>query len=651
MSARKLQTEIDRVLKKIEEGESQFDDTLEKVQTADSQNLKEKFEAELKKEIKRLQKFRDQVKSWASSNEVKQKRPLLDARHSIEKRMEIFKQIEKESKTKAYSKEGLQIAKRKKREAKNDPRTPSLEWLNETCGVMKEKLEEFEDRLDEIKSGGKKSIKEHADEVERLNQFTEWHQWHIEKLTDAIERLEQKEIRYQNVEDLKEDVEFYMDSYEDPDYYFDDGMYDILDEEPDEEDSDETDSEEERREEEERKAAEEVEAKKKRAEEKRKEQLEREKRLLAKAAEDKVKMDIAVKEKAARKTSKKQAISNEVEPQVNSPVVPVSYSTPQHSQPSSRHSSMGQSTSSRPSSTGPSSASVVSSSVPPSSSSSSSTTASAPTSAAAVVGGAPQQGTISGPVVSAPPNIPHPAGAVPTEPVVESESMNSRGDQPMTMAAILKKQQQMKTDGAAASANTAGDYSSLTGPGSFDSPLLPNATSLSSGPGGLPSSSGVPQRSSHPRAQVSVEYMETLRILEPAIRSIPSPLDSDRPKQYVPRNPYHTPAEFPQMPASIFDEPNIFDKFDTDTLFFIFYFHQGTPHQYLAARALKKQSWRYHKNFLTWFQRHDDPKYTSEEYEQGTYVYFDYETGWCQRIKREFTFHYRHLEDELQVTQ
>jgi CCR4-NOT transcription complex subunit 3 len=79
------------------------------------------------------------------------------------------------------------------------------------------------------------------------------------------------------------------------------------------------------------------------------------------------------------------------------------------------------------------------------------------------------------------------------------------------------------------------------------------------------------------------------------------------------------------------------------------FFCAGTPHQYLAARELKKQSWRYHKQFLTWFQRHDDPKHTTDEYEQGTYVYFDYETTWCQRIKNDFTFEYRYLEDELAV--
>lgn len=45
-------------------------------------------------------------------------------------------------------------------------------------------------------------------------------------------------------------------------------------------------------------------------------------------------------------------------------------------------------------------------------------------------------------------------------------------------------------------------------------------------------------------------------------------------------------------------------------------------------------------------QRHEEPKVTTDDYEQGTYVYFDYETGWCQRIKSDFRFDYSFLEDE-----
>lgn len=45
-----------------------------------------------------------------------------------------------------------------------------------------------------------------------------------------------------------------------------------------------------------------------------------------------------------------------------------------------------------------------------------------------------------------------------------------------------------------------------------------------------------------------------------------------------------------------------------------------------------------------WFQRHEEPKMINDEYEQGTYIYFDYEK-WGQRKKEGFTFEYRFLED------
>jgi CCR4-NOT transcriptional regulation complex NOT5 subunit len=38
--------------------------------------------------------------------------------------------------------------------------------------------------------------------------------------------------------------------------------------------------------------------------------------------------------------------------------------------------------------------------------------------------------------------------------------------------------------------------------------------------------------------------------------------------------------------------------------------------RYLAARELKKQLWRYHKKYLTWFQRHEEPKEITNDYEQ-----------------------------------
>ena len=76
--------EIDRVLKKVAEGVEEFGQTIEKVYNAATNNQREKYEADLKKEIKKLQRYRDQIKSWISSNEVKEKQPLIEARKLIE---------------------------------------------------------------------------------------------------------------------------------------------------------------------------------------------------------------------------------------------------------------------------------------------------------------------------------------------------------------------------------------------------------------------------------------------------------------------------------------------------------------------------------------------------------------------------------------
>eukprot|EP00249_Psilotum_nudum_P021865 c28285_g1_i2 orf=637-3519(-) len=150
------------------------------------------------------------------------------------------------------------------------------------------------------------------------------------------------------------------------------------------------------------------------------------------------------------------------------------------------------------------------------------------------------------------------------------------------------------------------------------------------------------------------DQLYNLQMLEAAYHKIPLPKDSERLRNYVPRHPAITPSSYPQVPAPIIDNPALWERLDTDVLFFAFYYQQGTYQQYLAARELKRQSWRYHKKYNTWFQRHEEPKVTTDEYEQGTYVYFDFhivhddfQQGWCQRIKTEFTFEYSYLEDEL----
>ena len=157
------------------------------------------------------------------------------------------------------------------------------------------------------------------------------------------------------------------------------------------------------------------------------------------------------------------------------------------------------------------------------------------------------------------------------------------------------------------------------------------------------------------------------RLIQASQASRPLAEDADRPHHYKPAFRYNTPAHYPQEVLPIFDDPALYEnqRMETDTLFYIFYYRQGTYQQYLAARALKNQSWRFHKQYQTWFQRHEEPKEITEEYERGSYRFFDYESTWlvsyqptpclavlivCCRMNRrkaDFKFIYKFLEDDL----
>ena len=140
--ARKLQQEIDRTLKKVEEGLDDFDMGARKVETCDTPALKIKLEEDLKRELKKLQKQRDAIKGWAASTEVKVKTPLLDARRNIELRMERFKVIERESKMKAYSKEGLM--RDTPLTAEDRRRLKTREWVDKLVNKLSDEAEVFE---------------------------------------------------------------------------------------------------------------------------------------------------------------------------------------------------------------------------------------------------------------------------------------------------------------------------------------------------------------------------------------------------------------------------------------------------------------------------------------------------------------------------
>jgi len=105
--SRKQQTAIERTLKKVQEGLDEYDKIWDLMEEASTLNQKEKHEDDLKKEIKRLQRYRELMKTWISNDAYKDKTALKNFKREIEIRMESFKKCEKETKTKVFSKEAL----------------------------------------------------------------------------------------------------------------------------------------------------------------------------------------------------------------------------------------------------------------------------------------------------------------------------------------------------------------------------------------------------------------------------------------------------------------------------------------------------------------------------------------------------------------
>eukprot|EP00808_Paulinella_micropora_P013683 g55327.t1 len=854
MTARKLQGEIDRVLKRIQEGIVEFDETWEKVKEASTPNLKEKYEGDLKKEIKKLQRFRDQVKTWvknkklyavvvvlghftsdtavtssevknkpiadtavcghfrsdtvvlghfssdtavtssevknkpmadtaATSSEVKNKKPLLDARKAIETEMERFKVLERETKTKAYSKEGLSLSMKQKKDPTKDPNYPYYQWMEETREQMEEERSGVEEQVEALRSSSKSS-KKHQGEIDALTTRIERFTWHLDKLEEIENTLRNAEVSRARMDEIKDDVNYYLQSSSDPDYYFDQAMYDVDDEDnpqsesyvsrdDDEDQTEDVDvdvpdvikrrkkqdkdspaspgSDSGKKEGKEKKDSEattppavkkEPSTKVKKAQsaekvaEKAAERLAKEKAELVekekkerknskKKAQDKAAAERAASEKAATEKKEKErssvgsassalaeasALQNQGSPgapleqfptiktalrqgnistspalvgssggpptpvatsPVPTPVQPLKRTAPRESL-ASMLAKQEEMRNKRPPSPGAAASPVArptqqsppqqqppqqpqqppqqqpqppqqppqqpppTQQPPPPQQQQQQGSPQEPPQPVIVRQATPQPVQAQQPPPQQPPQQPpQPQPQQPQQQQPQQQPPSQQAPQPST--AVV---QQPPPSGAVAPANVpnTGAPMPVVQPGSIAQASAAATAALSR---------RTMQEGGATEDADEEELSYTLKLIMPSRQHLPLPSDTARQTQYVPRNPYHTPPSFPTTVAPVFDDPLIFERFSTDTLFFIFYFQQGTQHQYLAARELKKQSWRYHKDFLTWFQRHDDPQLTTEEYEKGTYLFFDYKQSWQHAIKADFTFHYRHLEDEL----
>ncbi|KAH3684194.1 hypothetical protein WICPIJ_004837 [Wickerhamomyces pijperi] len=228
MSQRKLQQEIDKVFKKVKEGLEIFDGYYEKLQNCDSQSQKEKLEGDLKREIKKLQRQRDQIKLWLSGNEVKEKNQLMENRRSIENAMERFKVVEKNMKTKAFSKEGLSM---QRIDPKEKEKNECSDFLHQMIEELERQCEKLEAKVDQIHSSvkkGKKLDNNKQQQVDELNEKLSRHHWHQEKLEQILRFLENDALEAEQVNNLQDDIKYYVESNEEADFAEDEGIYDEL---------------------------------------------------------------------------------------------------------------------------------------------------------------------------------------------------------------------------------------------------------------------------------------------------------------------------------------------------------------------------------------------------------------------------------------
>nr|CAB3498733.1 unnamed protein product [Digitaria exilis] len=567
-ASRKLQGEIDRVLKKVQEGVDVFDSIWNKVYDTENANQKEKFEADLKKEIKKLQRYRDQIKTWIQSSEIKDKKvsasyeqALMDARKQIEREMERFKVCEKETKTKAFSKEGL--GQQPKTDPKEKAKAETRDWLNNVVSDLESQIDNFEAEIEglSIKKG-----KQRPPRLVHLEKSITRHKAHIKKLESILRLLDNDELSPEQVNDVKDFLEDYVErNQEDFDEFSDvEDLYSTL-------------------------PMEKVEALE--------DMVSLAPSSLVKGVPS-VSTSTVLSTKSSVTTSSTQACATQFRgrPEI---------SADQREKYLQRLQQVQQ-----------------------------------------------QQGSLL--------NVSHITGI--NQKQFPTQQPNALLQQFNSQSSSIPSQVNLGL-GVQGSAPAA------------ENTQLPRDTDLSPGqplqPGMLSSGVGVIGRRSvsdlgaigdnltGSSANSGHDHLYNLQLLEAAFQRLPQPKDSERAKTYVPRHPAVTPNSYPQNQAPIVSNPTFWERIGSDTLatdmlFFAFYYQQNTYQQYLAARELKKQSWRFHRRYNTWFQRHVEPQVTTDEYERGSYVYFDFHvtedgSGWCQRIKNDFTFEYNYLEDELSV--
>lgn len=142
--------------------------------------------------------------------------------------MERFKVVERETKTKAYSKEGLGAAQ------KLDPSQREKEnvscWLQNSISSLQIQTDQYESEIESLLAGKKKKLdKEKQDKMDDLKSKLERHKFHITKLETLLRMVDNDSVNIGQIKKIHDDVEYYIDSSQEPDFEENEYIYDDID--------------------------------------------------------------------------------------------------------------------------------------------------------------------------------------------------------------------------------------------------------------------------------------------------------------------------------------------------------------------------------------------------------------------------------------
>lgn len=225
---------METIFKKIHEGLDLFNYYLSRHEALNNDSQREKLEGDLKKEIKKLQKFRDQIKNWQGNEALETTiapLKLQEHRRLVEEAMECYKEVEKNSKMKSFSNQSIMLALMDNGELELSPEVQEMyEYLG---GVVDELTEQNERHEEEYERLAQKKTRKNAllaveERKQEIEAFRTRNEFHIEKIQMVMAYLRASKVAVELVQDIQDDLNFYVESNMEPDFVDDETVYDDL---------------------------------------------------------------------------------------------------------------------------------------------------------------------------------------------------------------------------------------------------------------------------------------------------------------------------------------------------------------------------------------------------------------------------------------